>query len=193
MAESIYKRLTRSRPRRKWIFASLGAQRQSLWLGPDHLLSINSSSYSERYKRFYFADIQAFFIFPSPRRVIWNWMLAAILTMHLLVFLWIGSFGTVLAIVLVILAIPLTINNLLGPTCSVYLQTAVQVEELPSLSRVRRTNRVLERIRPLIATVQGSLSPEEAARLLKEETGPTPAPLFEIPSSPSSPSEGDSQ
>jgi hypothetical protein len=135
----------------------LRSSRQSLWLGEDHLLSIDSASYSEEYKRFYFRDIQAFFICPTSRRAIWNGILTSLLIMHLLVFGWLGASVTILTIVGVVLAIPLVINNLLGPACKVYLRTAVQVEELPSLGRDRRAHRVLERIRPLITAVQGPL------------------------------------
>lgn len=161
MAEPTYKRLTWSRPRRKSLFTALRSPRQSLWLAEDHLLSIDSASYSEEYKRFYFRDIQAFLVCPTNRRAIWNGILAALLIMHLLVFGWMGASVTILAIVAVILATPLVINNLLGPACRVYLRTAVQVEELPSLGRIGRAHRVLERIRPLIATVQGPLTAEE--------------------------------
>src|SRR4051794_11160105 len=55
-----YERLTRSRPRTRFGLVSTG--NGSLWLGPDHLLCIDSSGYTENYKRFYFRDIQALFI-----------------------------------------------------------------------------------------------------------------------------------
>lgn len=135
------------------------------------MLSIDSASYSEEYKRFYFRDIQAFFICPTNRMAIWNGILTALLVMHLLVLGWMGASSTVLMIVGVVLAIPLVLNNLSGPACKVYLRTAVQIEELPSLSRIRRTQRVLARIRPFIAAAQGPLSREEAAQRLKDETG----------------------
>jgi len=154
----------------------LTASRQSLWLGSDHVLSIDSASYSEEYKRFYFRDIQAFFICPTARRAIWNGILAALLIMHVLVFGWFGASATTLLIVAVVLATPLALNNLSGPACKVYLRTAVQVEELPSLGRIRRAHRVLDLIRPLIAAVQGPLSREDAAQRLKEETEPQPTP-----------------
>jgi hypothetical protein len=152
------------------------SSRQSLWLGDDHLLSIDSASYTEDYKRFYFRDIQAFLIWPTARRAIWNGILAALLIMHLLVFAWIGASVTILIITAVVLTIPLVINNFLGSACKVYLRTAVQIEELPSLGRIRRAHRVLDRIRPFITAVQGTLSREEAAQRLKEETEPQAAP-----------------
>ncbi len=178
MAASIYKRLTRSRPRRKSLITSLSAPRQSLWIGADHLLSIDSASYSEEYKRFYFRDIQAFYICPTGRRAVWNGVLIALLVMHLLVFGWLGAAVTTLVIVAVILTIPLVINNLAGPACRVYLRTAVQVEELPSLGRIRRAYQALERVRPLIAAAQGRLTPEDAQRLT-EESEPASAPESE--------------
>jgi hypothetical protein len=38
---------------------NLGWTRNTLWIGPDHLLKITVRSYEEQYKRFYFKDIQA--------------------------------------------------------------------------------------------------------------------------------------
>ena len=169
MATSTYNRLTWSRPRRKGFFGVLAA-RQSLWVGDDHLLSIDATNYTEEYKRFYFRDIQAFFIVPTARRAIWNGILAAFLVMNLLVFGGLGASSTALLIVGLILAIPLVINNVFGPACRVYLRTAVQVEGLPSLSRIRRTQKILARLRPRISAVQGSLTAEEAATRWRQET-----------------------
>ena len=52
MAEAEYQRLTRAHPRSG--FAVAFAARSSLWLGKDHLLCIDSTGFSESYKRFYF-------------------------------------------------------------------------------------------------------------------------------------------
>ena len=52
---------------------------------------------------------------------------------------------------------------LFGPTASCSLRTAVQVEQLSALNRVRRAQKVLEIVKPLITAAQGSLSPEEVA------------------------------
>jgi hypothetical protein len=50
----------------------------------------------------------------------------------------------------------------------VHLRTAVQIEELPSLNRIRRTRRVLDRVRPLIVAAQGPLAPEEISGRMSE-------------------------
>ena len=61
MAEQEYQRLTWAR-RRPSGFIAFSATRSSLWLGSDHLLCIDTTGYTENYKRFYFRDIQAIVI-----------------------------------------------------------------------------------------------------------------------------------
>ena len=72
-----------------------------------------------------------------------------------------------------VFAVPLLINNILGPACTCHLRTAVQIEELPSLSRVRRARKVLDRIRPFIIAVQGELPPEEIPSRMRSAIGAT--------------------
>jgi hypothetical protein len=168
MAEKQYRRLTWAR-RRQSGFVAFTYIRSSLWLGEDHLLGIDSNGYSESYKRFYFQDIQAVTIRLTRRRQIWNWVLG--LPTILCVAGWgydllLGgspSLGGIITGLLVTLffALPLLINNFLGPTCACQLRTAVQTEDLPSLCRLRKTRRILDRLRPLIAQAQGQLAPEE--------------------------------
>jgi|SRR5579862_5283825 len=161
MPKAEYQRLTRAQSRSG--IADALMSRSSLWLGQDHLLCVDSGGFTETYKRFYFRDIQAFTLVASRRRAILNWILlvptvpclAWLLT--ILVSQPVPDRGMVitLAILTSIFALPLLINNLLGPTCTCRLRTAVQVEEVPSLCRLRRARKVLGRIRPLIAAAQG--------------------------------------
>jgi hypothetical protein len=63
----------------------------------------------------------------------------------------------------------LLINFFLGATCKCYLRTAVQIEELPSLRRLRKTRKIMAQIRPLIAAAQGGeLSPQTIAELVRQ-------------------------
>lgn len=169
MAEKEYRRLTRWRGRRQgWITIGL-ATRSSLWLGSDHLLKIDSNRFVETYKRFYFRDIQAITIRTTKRRQFWNVILLLLLLMCL------GGLSEpfvrrFVPWTMLVLAAPLLVNNLLGITCVTFLRTAVQVEELPSLSRVGRVHKVLERIRPLISAAQGELTPEETSAGMQEMT-----------------------
>jgi hypothetical protein len=174
MADTPYRRLTWAHSRHSG-FVVFTHVRSSLWLGADHVLVIDSSGYSETYKRFYFQDIQAVTVRVTRRRLLWNWLLGVP------AFIW--AAGGASAVLLngisglpeiiggvtfpVLLAIPLLINNLLGPTCACQLQTAVQTEQLPSLCRLRKTRRILDRLRPLIAQAQGQLVPEEIPARLR--------------------------
>ena len=150
--------------------------RSSLWLGKDHLLSIDSTYFAEEYKRFYFRDIQAITIRTTRRRAILN------LVLLFLLLLWLGTLvyaftvgpaqaGPVVALLpmsFLIIGLALVVNNVLGPTCAVYLRTAVQVEELPSLNRVRRAHQAMTLLRPLIVAAQGELTAEEVSTRMQE-------------------------
>jgi len=176
MDEANYKRLTRERTPRQFTIATVS--RVSLWLGGDHLLLVERSGFTETYKRFYFRDIQAITIQKTSRRSVWNGVLAvplAICLFGLVVSLTSprNTTGMVVSSILVTLTlIPFLLNNLRGPACACQLRTAVQTEDLGSLSRVRQTQKVLEKIRPLIVAAQGSLSPEEVAARMHQAASP---------------------
>lgn len=186
MPQKEYQRLTRARARSAFAVAVLS--HSSLWLGKDHLLCVDTAYFTETYKRFYFRDIQAITLVASRRRFIWNWIFG-IPTVILLVLLlgslpYTGSTGpnsnlgeiVFLAFLTSVFAVALLINNLLGTSCTCYLRTAVQMEELSSLSRLRRARKVLNRIRPLIIAAQGTLTPEEIASRMRELTAQPETP-----------------
>lgn len=149
-----------------------------LYQGPDHLLQVASTGYSESYKRFYFRDIQSVIVQRTSLGKILNWVFGG-LTVLCLVF-WglvvsesvaygfgegIGSGYGVLAVLLTPVSIvPCIVNLVLGPTCECIIRTAVQVERLPTLRRVRRAEKFLEQIKAFIEAEQGQLTPEELER-----------------------------
>jgi hypothetical protein len=133
-----------------------GSQRIRLWQGPDHLLFVASSALGERYKRFYFADIQAIVIRKTSAWLAWMIVLLVMLSL-----LGAGAIAAtdangraVLFVITGVFFILLAIHAALGPTCRCVIRTAVQTEELPSLKRVRNADKVLARIRPLIESAQ---------------------------------------
>lgn len=180
MAETTYQRLTRDRTPRRFAVATVS--RVSLWLGSDHLLHVEHNGFTESYKRFYFRDIQAIIVQETARRNIWN----AVLGLPLAICL-IGVIATavppanlagmfVWSVFAALLLLPLVINNLRGTACTCYLRTAVQTEELGSLGRIRQTQKVLVKIRPLIAAAQGQLTAEEVSvRMHEAASGAGPA------------------
>jgi hypothetical protein len=166
MAEREYQRLTRSK--RRWKLLEALSRSSSLWQGEDHLLCIDSNHFAESYKRFQFRDIQSITIRKTRNREVWNFVLSLTLLLAIATLLYTSALNPWWVGTITLLGVPLILNNLFGPTCTAYLQTAVQREELPSINRVWRANRVLDCIRPLITAAQGELSPEEASARLRE-------------------------
>ena len=179
MDHPTYQRLTRVRNRA--FFSLVTRSRTSLWLGPDHLLCVDSTGFTESYKRFYFRDIQVITVQATNRRAVWNWILGLLAALCLIA----GDLGSlfrndpspqvfVFGILFFVFAVPLVLNNVFGRTCLCQLRTAVQTEDLASLSRIRKTRKVLDKIRPLIAAAQGELTPEEISQRLRDERPVTP-------------------
>lgn len=152
-------------------------QRYRLWLGADHLLLVGASVVGERYKRFYFTDIQAI----ETRRTggyLWYSILFFLVTAF---WGWVGTtadeeaaryiFWGIGGIFLILLLVHLA----LGPTCRCHIKTAVQFEHVPALSRVRSLYKLLEKVRPLIEAAQaGQAAP----------ANPVSAPVADVPSTP---------
>src|SRR5206468_2514837 len=126
--------------------------RSSLWLGPDHLLLVERRGYTENYKRFFFRDIQSLTIRQTNRHKIWSLILGIIAAIcFALAFVILAAEGVIGFWIMIGMAaffsFFLGLNVLAGPASTCHLRTAVQTEELPSLSRLKRVRKVLERVR----------------------------------------------
>jgi hypothetical protein len=193
MPELDYIRLTRSRRRLIGGLISVGSSNTSLWLGPDHVLVIDKTSYADDYKRFYFSDIQAFIIRRTDRRLITSLCIGLPLAAFALIAFLIDGLGGDLyngggiffGLLALVLAVLLTCNLAAGPTVQTYVQTAVQVEELPPLNRLGRAYKVLDRLRPLVVAAQGQLTPAEIPERMRAaqaaEAAAAPPPNHEAP------------
>jgi hypothetical protein len=179
MVRKQYQRLTRPRARSQ--FAVVYRTRSALWLGGDHLLLVETSGFTENYKRFYFRDIQTITVQETRRGRVWNFILGGVLFLIILVTIlaipksttahWSGNEiggGIFLAIFGTVFTVLFLVSLLAGPTCKTHLQTAVQIEELASLSRVRQTRKVMDKIRPLMVAAQGQITGEEVSVRMQE-------------------------
>jgi hypothetical protein len=166
-------------------FISVVAGRCQLFQGTDHLLSVDSIYGSETYKRFYFRDIQAFVVRSTP------WGMVSVLAFGALaglaaLLLFANDpvalgFGVLFTTLFSILFIATLIRQLgWGGTCQTWVQTAVQIEELPSLSRVKTCRKVLARLQPLIQAAQLP-APSSAAIATDEPAPATSATLPDMP------------
>jgi hypothetical protein len=176
MADPQYHRLTRAKNRS--FFGVVSTSRSSLWLGPDHLLQIDTNGYTESYKRFYFRDIQALVLCRTDTWGYWAVLFAALASFFGLLMIFqreaiaLGVFGGLASLFVLCLVFDLAA----GPTCKAYLRTAVQTEPLVPLNRLRRAQEAFGRLRPLIASAQ---APSNQAEIPPEPaetsaTGPTP-------------------
>jgi hypothetical protein len=169
--ERYYRRLTRPR-------SGVGTY-SSLWLGPDHLLVVTSSGFSESYQRFYFRDIQAFAVADSVRFAVYNAVAGSVLGFLGLIALINTLLGKGLSGFILVPAAPALIvlawNLFLGRTCKVTLLSGVQSVALRPLSRFRRTRKVFARIVPLIEAAQTALVPPPLAEHPDETAAPAAA------------------
>lgn len=185
MAEREYIKLTPKRQTRG--VAVVTSTRSNLWLGKDHLLCVETEAYTESYRRFYFRDIQAITLRKTNRMMILAIIFGAVVVCFGLLALTVDApeGKWVLGIIAFVFALPLIVNFIYGPTCSCELRTAVQTEKIPSMSRVRRANKVLARIRPLIGEAQGQLLPGDVSAhfqdMIVRQSGISAAPAASSP------------
>lgn len=143
------------------IFALLfRGRRTQLWLGAEHLLVVEWDGYREYYKRFRYPDIQ----FLTVRRTPDGKYITGILGFVVFVFCVLAFVAgdpvglTILLVIAGIIGLVLLVHVLSGPTCQCHLRTAVQKEELVSLTRVPRARKALDRLRAKIVAAQGEQS-----------------------------------
>ncbi len=175
-AKSIYRKISGRR-------RGLGGYSQ-LWLAPDHLLLVESSRFIEQYRRFALADIQAIVITGLPDRTPWQiaaiaisivWTLALFAVTPLIEKIFFGVTGAV--------AIAVSIADLArGPRCRCYLHTAVTRELLSPVSRLRLARAFLDRLRPVVESVQGMLAAQDLGALPSGSAAAPAAP--ELPHAP---------
>jgi hypothetical protein len=130
-----------------------------LYLGNDHVLSAEASGFTEKYKRFYFSDIQAFVTIRTKKweklniilpLIIIGWFVLAVLSGA-------GPGRTFLASIGMIFLAAFVYHLLKGPTCHCFVVTAIQKEQLPSLGRIGLANKVIAVLSRSIEAAQGHL------------------------------------
>jgi hypothetical protein len=165
------------------VAVAISATRCRLWLAADHLLAVDSSMAAESYRRFYFRDIEAFVVRRTSARQNWNvfFLIMGLLTAGPFFLLWLnggdGGFLFAAICIAVFWGVLALLNTLRGPTCQTHIRTAVQLEQLPSLGRLRVAEKVIARLQPLIVAAQGVSTPEEvtaASWALEEPIKPRP-------------------
>jgi len=141
-------------------------------MGPDHLLRVSSTRFSEQYRRFYFRDIQAICLQSGFGP---NWTKHGMTAFALLLFVaglyWSDHkvWGTLLLIAVITYALVVWRR----PDCEVSIQTAVSTDRLPSLCRSGPTRKALAAINEKIYASQPQVSADELTAMI---AAPPPLP-----------------
>jgi hypothetical protein len=135
------------------------AVRSRMYQGPDHLLVIQSTGYTEEYKRIFYRDIRFVEIRPNRRRL-WTGLIFAVIIGLLALLLYLVPLVAGLTF-MAPFAIVFLINLARGPTCDCYVTTGVQTLKIPTPRRRGKVARFIAFVRekadaPAAAELSGS-------------------------------------
>jgi len=138
--------------------------RTKLYLGTDHLLLIEQLILVERYKRFYFRDIQVITATKSSRWLVFGALWAFLALLAAISFLVHNPYVVTVGIFLTALFGFAFVHNMIqGPTCIVRFRTAVQTHRIAPLERIRDFRNGMQTIEPLIRSAQLPSPPPSVA------------------------------
>ena len=160
----------------------------SLWQAADHFLQIEKDHYTETYRRFYFANIESFTVRVTKRQ----WTLSFVFGSLVGICAFISLLNTGFARGFFLsgaglFMIPLLVNWWRGETCVVHLGTAVQREELQSVRRVKKAERLLGALREVISQTQGTMAGDLVRVKFELQNAPPGAPPPPLPSAGTTP------
>ncbi len=160
MKDSAYTRLpgARRNPFRK----------DTLWRGPDHLLSVRSYRFSEEYRRYYFKDIQAILVRQTSNATALSRSLGMLTMAGLGAILIVRRETLWLAVPAALLLLGFAILRLRGPKCVCHVVTAVSMDRLPSLYRLKAARKAIAILQPLIEEAQREPVPEQPEQAAAE-------------------------
>jgi hypothetical protein len=156
------------------IFALLlRGRRVQLWEGEEELMLVESNGYVESYKRFNYSNIQGFIIRKTNGAKIATYILIAFVVCFAALAIAVSDVGGRIALIVIasVFFLLALVNGLLGQSCETFVRTAVQTDDLPSLDRLPRARKVINRLRPRIAAAQGQLAAEEIPPVMNVPAG----------------------
>jgi hypothetical protein len=146
--------------------------RHSLWLRPDHVLCVRRYPFSEEYRRYYFADIQALVLTELSNTAVYY---GAGIGAGLLLLTAVLAFQhPVWASLCAFVALLVFLASSRRPNCACYLMTLVGTEKLPALRRLRAARKSMAMLTAEIEQAQGALTRETLEAQIAA-VGPLPA------------------
>jgi hypothetical protein len=138
-----------------WVSRLVPGVRSTIYVGDDHLLHAKQIMLFEKYRRFYFSEIEAISFSKSNRwiwfSVLWGFLLFCSLFWYLGHGTWYYAVGGAFSFVFG----ALLLSNLVGgPTYVVYLQTAAQIRRLRPVERENQLVMFQQIVVPMIMLAQ---------------------------------------
>jgi hypothetical protein len=138
-----------------WTSRLVPGSRSEIYLGEDHLLHAKQIMFFEKYRRFYFSDIEAISFSKSNRwiwlSVVWGFLLFCSLFWYLGHQTWCYVVGAVFCLLFGGL---LLLNLIAGRTYVVNIQTAAQIRRLRPVERENRLIKFQQTVVPIIMRAQ---------------------------------------
>ncbi len=150
--------------------------RKRLYLGPDHVLYVNSRVVAQEYRRFYFQDIQSFTIAEVEDPARFYGLVLSIMSGVLTLALFYAShpvFGTLFAVA----CASLTTFTFTRPSVRCVLRTRVSAQPLPCLKNLTTALAFANVLRSEVAQVQGTLPTPALASDPQTSYATVPPPL----------------
>jgi hypothetical protein len=142
------------------------AVRTRVYQGPDHLLVVQSTGYTEEYKRIFYRDLQYVEVRGNQKRF-WQAMISGtfVLLSALLIVLLMNLKGSTVAaqILGLLFLIWFAVNLALGPTCDCFVRTSVQTLQIPAPRRMKKVPVLIGFLRAKIAALEPAQTTPVAA------------------------------
>jgi hypothetical protein len=130
------------------------AVRSRMYRGPDHLLIVQSTGYTEEYKRIFYRDIRYVEVRPTQGQVIGG-VISGLLTALLALLYFVPSMPVV-AVILICspFLVWFIINLVRGPTVECFISTNVQTLKMPTPRRRKKVDALINFLREQTAAFE---------------------------------------
>jgi uncharacterized integral membrane protein len=136
------------------------AMRSRIYSGPDHLLVVQSTGYTEEYKRIFYRDIRYVEV-RRNRAQLWQAIFSgSLMGFLLLILILVRTQMVVFAVLSFPLFIWFMINLFRGSTCDCYISTSVQTLLLPAPSRKNKVPKLIQFLRTQTEAIE-PVAPEQ--------------------------------
>ena len=135
------------------------AARSRLYTAADHLLVLQSTGYTEEYKRIFFRDIRCIDVHKTTMQQ-WSGVISGVLTLLIFLLYFINVPGGLVAVFCFPFVIWFTVNLRRGPTCECYISTHVQTLKLPTPRREKKVATLIAFLRTQAAAFAPADAPQ---------------------------------